>query len=118
MTSALDPKAWASLRALEAAGEPGFLRELTGEFLAQAPARIAELRGAGARGDASALEREAHGFKGSCGALGALGMADCCDRLEAIGRGGSCLGYAEVVIALEREWQAVRRALLQAFPDV
>lgn len=116
----IDPQVWASLQALEAAGEPGFLRELVGEFLAQAPSRIASLRAAGARGDAQALEREAHGFKGSCGSLGAFAMADCCDRLETMGREGSCLGHAHVLAGLEEQWQAVRRALQSALvrPDL
>ena len=119
MPSVIDPQVWASLQALEAAGEPGFLRELVGEFVAQAPSRIASLGAAGARGDAQALEREAHGFKGSCGSLGAFAMAESCDRLETMGREGSCVGHADVLAGLEEQWQAARRALESALdgPD-
>jgi HPt (histidine-containing phosphotransfer) domain-containing protein len=108
MASVIDPGVWQSLQALEAAGEPGFLRELVSEFLAQAPSRIDAVRAAGARGDAQALEYEAHRLKGSCGSLGAFAMADCCDRLETLGRDGSCLGHAELLAGLEEHWQAVR----------
>lgn len=111
MSPPIDAKVWESLLALEAAGEPGFLRELVAEFLAQAPKRMAALRDASARADAPALEREAHGFKGSCGSLGATAMADCCERLETMGRDASCAGAAPVLRTLEQAWQAVRSAL-------
>lgn len=114
MSPPIDAKVWASLLALEAAGEPGFLRELVAEFLAQAPKRMAALGDASQRADAAALEREAHGFKGSCGSLGARAMADCCERLETMGRDGSCAGAAEVLRALDREWLAARSALQDA----
>jgi HPt (histidine-containing phosphotransfer) domain-containing protein len=115
----IDPTIWASLVALEAAGAPGFLNELVGEFLAQVPARLASLRAAGARGDAQALEHAAHALKGSCGSLGAFAMADCCDRLETLGRERSCLGHAELLAGLEEHWQAVRSELESAIarPD-
>ena len=111
MSPSIDAKVWESLVALEAAGEPGFLRELVAEFLAQAPQRMAALSDASTRADAPALEREAHGFKGSCGSLGATAMADCCERLETMGRDGSCATAADVLRTLDREWQAVRGAL-------
>lgn len=114
MSPPIDPRVWASLLALEAAGEPGFLRELVGEFLAQAPRRMAALGDASAHANAPALEREAHGFKGSCGSLGATAMADCCERLETMGRDGSCAGATEVLRTLDQEWQAVRSALQDA----
>jgi HPt (histidine-containing phosphotransfer) domain-containing protein len=114
MPSALDPEVWASLESLESAGAPGFLRELVNEFLARAPERLQRVRAAAASGDAPALEREAHAFKGSCGSLGASAMAASCGQLESLGRGGSCSGHAEVIAGLERHWQAVRGELLRA----
>src|SRR5262245_49148904 len=120
MEPTIDPNVWASLQALEAAGTPGFLRELVSEFLAQAPQRISALREASLRGDARALEHEAHALKGSCGSLGASGMASCCDRLETLGREGSPLGHGDALVKLEEEWQVVRTALLRALsrPDL
>ena len=114
MPPVLDPEIWASLESLEAAGAPGFLRELVSEFLARAPERLLRVRAAAASGDAPALEREAHAFKGSCGSLGALAMAASCDRLEAMGRQGSCGGHDEVIAGLEQHWQAVRGELESA----
>jgi len=111
MSPILDPEIWESLKSLEAAGAPGFLRELVSEFLAQAPHRMARVRAAAENGDAPALEREAHAFKGSCGSLGAFAMAASCDRLETMGRDGSCEGHAEVLASLEQHWQAVRAEL-------
>jgi HPt (histidine-containing phosphotransfer) domain-containing protein len=114
MSRVLDPEIWESLESLEAAGTPGFLRELVSEFLTQAPLRMARVKAAAADGDAPALEREAHAFKGSCGSLGAFAMAASCGRLEAMGRDGSCAGHAEVLAALEQHWQAVRAELESA----
>lgn len=116
MDPVIDPKVWASLQALEAAGEPGFLRELVDEFLKLAPVRIESLRVAGARGDAKALEHEAHAFKGSCGSLGAVAMADCCNQLETLGREGSCAGHAGLIDDLEARWHVVRAHLESAVP--
>ena len=114
MSRVLDPEIWESLVSLEAAGAPGFLRELLSEFLAQAPQRMARVRAAAATGDALALEREAHAFKGSCGTLGAFAMAASCDRLETMGRDGSCAGHDQVLAVLEQHWQAVRAELESA----
>lgn len=111
VTTVIDPQVWASLQALEAAGEPGFLHELVSEFVAAVPGRLAALRTAGESADVRELERRAHSFKGSCGALGALGMAQRCEELEQMGRNGACARHAEVLEALELEWQAVRRVL-------
>ena len=107
----IDPETWASLESLEASGAPGFLRELVKEFLTQAPQRLERLREAASSGDAKALEREAHGFKGSCGSVGAFAMAESCDQLESIGREGSCNGHGEALSSLERHWLGVRAAL-------
>ena len=111
MRPVLDPEIWASLESLEAAGAPGFLRELVNEFLAQAPKRMDRIRAAAATGDAPALEREAHAFKGSCGSLGAFAMAESCDKLETLGREGTCDGHAEMLESLDQHWLAVRAAL-------
>jgi HPt (histidine-containing phosphotransfer) domain-containing protein len=113
MESAIDPKVWASLQALEAAGAPGFLRELVNAFLAQAPVRLGALREASLRGDA-------HTLTGSCGSLGAAAMAACCERLETLGREGSPLAHGDALAVLEQEWQAVRAALLHTLtrPDL
>jgi histidine phosphotransfer protein HptB len=112
--SVIDPEIWASLESLEAAGAPGFLRELVSEFLVQAPLRMQRLRAAAEQSDPRALEREAHAFKGSCGSLGAFALAASCDRLETMGRDGSCNGHHEVMLGLEQRWQEVRTALESA----
>lgn len=111
MTPPIDAQVWSGLVALEAAGEPGFLEELVSEFLRTTPLRIGKLGGASERGDASALEREAHGLKGSCGAVGALRMVSLCDELETLGREARLGGAGRTVHALESELAAVRAAL-------
>jgi HPt (histidine-containing phosphotransfer) domain-containing protein len=100
---AIDPKTWNSLRALEAAGAPGFLQDLVREFLATVPDRLSKVRLALQNGDDDALEREAHAFKSSCGALGAMSAAGALDELETLGREKRASEGAAPLAALERD---------------
>lgn len=108
---AIDPEVWAALVALENAGEPGFLAALVREFLDTAGPRLDRLRAANARGDASAVEWEAHSLKGSCGSLGASGMVRLCEQLEHAGTAGSGDAARGTLDALDAEWRRVREAL-------
>lgn len=101
--TAIDPKTWASLRALEASGAPGFLREIVHEFLTTAPGRLSRLKTALQQADAAALEREAHAFKSSCGTLGARRAASALDELETLGRENRTSAAAALMAALERD---------------
>ena len=60
-----------------------------------AGARLAAVQDAATRGDAAALEREAHALKGSAASIGAQAMAALCDTLQAMGRDGD-LAHASV----------------------
>ena len=63
-------------------------------------------------GRASALERTAHSFLGSCANLGATYMSELCARLEKMGRAGSTSGAREIIAILEQEYVVVQEALL------
>jgi CheY-like chemotaxis protein/HPt (histidine-containing phosphotransfer) domain-containing protein len=89
------------------------LGEVIDTFLRIAPLRLSSLGKAVAKKDATALERAAHSFLGSCANIGAKGMANACARLEEAGRGGSLEGTAAVVAQLERDLAKVRSALLK-----
>jgi histidine phosphotransfer protein HptB len=79
----LDPAVVAELRrAQDAFGNPGFIRQLAGLFLANTPAKMDRLREAFTAGDAAAIREVAHALKSNCGMLGATRMADACARME------------------------------------
>jgi len=110
VTSPVDETMLANLRAIDEDGT--LLVELIDTFLRIAPLRLAALSKASAKGGASALERAAHSFLGSCANLGATSMADICARLEQMGRAGSTTGARELIVGLEEEYTAVQEALL------
>ena len=104
---ALDPAVLGGLRELEAAAEPGLLRELLLAFRESANEKVGALRGATLARDRDRLEREAHSLKGSCGMVGALRMAERCRVLEhAAGDDGADFGPD--ILGLVEEWQRVQ----------
>jgi HPt (histidine-containing phosphotransfer) domain-containing protein len=105
----VDEAVLATLWAID--GDGSLLREVIDTFLRIAPLRLGGLRKAGAKGDASSLERLAHSFLGSCANLGARQMAALCGRLEDLGRSGAAGGALSLVTALDSEYAAVRQAL-------
>jgi CheY-like chemotaxis protein len=107
----LDPAAWKSLRAVQESGHDGFITELIDKFLAEAPARLATLRQAAARGDTDPFIRAAHSLKGSAGVVGAKTMSARCQALEERARGGSMDAVAEDLEALDEDYRSVAAAL-------
>jgi len=90
----------------------GFLAELIGSFLAEAPLRIAGARQAVAKVDAAALRMAAHSLKGSSSTLGANNLASLCSSLEARAKSGSVDKTAsELIGQVESEFERVREAL-------
>ncbi|MFI5120846.1 MAG: response regulator [Thermoanaerobaculia bacterium] len=109
----IDPRALAGLRGLESAGETGFLAEMIRTFLDSTPGRLSAIRQASEKGEAKALELQAHGLRGSCGALGARRMAALCQEVETLAEAGR-LGEAAPFIAKLVEEYAVARSALEA----
>lgn len=79
---ALDPAVVEQLRALARAGNSELLVKLHAAFARDTPARLEALRAAVAAGDAEAITFNAHTLKGSAANLGALQVAETCDRIE------------------------------------
>jgi CheY-like chemotaxis protein/HPt (histidine-containing phosphotransfer) domain-containing protein len=109
----LDADVLAGLRALEAATEPGLLREVLSTFQELVPERLRILRELGSRGDVPAIEMAVHSLKGSCGIVGARRMAARCAALERAARAGEMDGWARTFEALEGDWHAVLQELAQ-----
>lgn len=84
-------------------GDPGLRRVLVQTFLSDVPGRLAHLGGRIAAGDARAVEFDAHGLKGMCGALGAVRCADLFGAIEAHGHDGELSGTAELFAVVEGE---------------
>jgi two-component system sensor histidine kinase/response regulator len=84
-------------------GDRELLLEVAGLFRRDCPSIVEGIRGAIARCDARALEREAHKLKGSVGALGAQPAFDAAQKLETIGKRGDVADAAAAFTLLEAE---------------
>jgi histidine phosphotransfer protein HptB len=79
--------------------------KLLDTFLEDSKKRVDALRGA--RNDAKALGRIAHSFKGSSGNLGAVRLAQLCQRLE-VESVGSTADLGALVDQIDHEFALVR----------
>jgi PAS domain S-box-containing protein len=82
-------------------GDRALLRDIVSMFLDASPRSLAELREAAARGDAAALHRQAHTFKGMVGHFGATEAVEAALRLETMGGDGDLAGADAACAALE-----------------
>jgi HPt (histidine-containing phosphotransfer) domain-containing protein len=110
---ALDPTVIDSLRQLTGEGEPEVVREVLTLFRDGAPARIAAIAGACCAGDAGALQRSAHEFKGASATIGAYRLQQCCRELEDAGRSGARDRGPALLEALDAEYARVNAAIAE-----
>ncbi|MBN0977636.1 Hpt domain-containing protein [Pseudomonas hygromyciniae] len=75
-------------------------------FLDDSQKRVEALREA--RGDAKALGRIAHSFKGSSGHLGAVRLAELCQRLEIESTSAQVADLADLVDQIDHEFALVK----------
>ena len=80
-------------------------------FVRDSAHRIESIRDAVTSGDALALRRAAHSFKGSAGNMGASQLAELCRSLEVLGRDGDLQAVPPLIDALVNEYGAVEREL-------
>jgi HPt (histidine-containing phosphotransfer) domain-containing protein len=107
----------AALQALLAnVGDADFVAELAGNFLAEAPVQVAELRRAAERGDAAELRRIAHTLKSNAATFGASGLTEACRTLEHAADGASDR-WADLVERVEAELAGVTPALRELGGD-
>ncbi len=109
--SVIDERVLASLCELDNDGDDDVLGELIDLFLEDAPVRLSRLKESVDQHDPNGLMQAAHSLKGSCGNLGARGMAALCANLELRARAGMLTGVEETCATLEREFAAVRDEL-------
>ena len=97
-------------------GDHAFEAELIGVFLEDTGERIVGLEALRAKGDITALRREAHTLKGSCGNVGAAGLAAYALRLEQVCTQGDLTAASLIFPRLEEEFARVRN-FFQSYLD-
>jgi CheY-like chemotaxis protein/HPt (histidine-containing phosphotransfer) domain-containing protein len=108
----IDAEAIENLRALRMQGEPDPLAELVELFIADTPARIAQLRVAVDNRIAHDLEASAHSLKGSAGNLGAASIEASCVQLMQHARGSNFTAAESLVKSVEEDFAKVKPLLL------
>jgi signal transduction histidine kinase/CheY-like chemotaxis protein len=109
--SPLDARTLDGIRAIRGNGAPDLLQKIVDLYLQTAPGQIEQLRIAVELGDASAVQRAAHGLKSSSANVGALALAACFKDLEQLGRAGSTTGMAARLTDARNEYARVAQAL-------
>jgi HPt (histidine-containing phosphotransfer) domain-containing protein len=110
---AINPKVIADLRALEAGGAPGLLRELIDLYVREADGHMTRLRNALESRDAHAFTRSVHTLKGSSGNLGAMQLSGICGELQTAGHAADWDRISTLLPGLEAEYRDSRAELLQ-----
>jgi HPt (histidine-containing phosphotransfer) domain-containing protein len=80
-------------------------------FLADAPAKVRDLRKALGAADGDGIKRAAHDLKSTSAAIGALRLSELAMRLESLGGTSSIAAAAPIVDAAERELNQVAMEL-------
>ncbi len=107
----LDPEAMTRLLDITG-GDQGFVDELIDTFIEDATTQIDALRAAASASDAEAMVRPAHSLKSNAANVGATELGDLARGLEADGRTGAVPDVDARVASVEKEFAAVRHALL------
>jgi HPt (histidine-containing phosphotransfer) domain-containing protein len=97
-------------------GDADFVGELAGNFLAEAPVQVGDLRRAAERGEAGDLRRIAHTLKSNAATFGASELAEACRVLEHAADGASDR-WADLVERVEDELAGVTPALQELGGD-
>jgi CheY-like chemotaxis protein len=108
---AVDPARLDELAELGDEEDPQWLVSIIDKFIEDASSRIVKLVVASESGEATQLSQTAHALKGSCGNVGATGMASIAQQLQLLGKTGSVQGATDLITALEKEFVRVRTAL-------
>ncbi|MCP9884016.1 Hpt domain-containing protein [Synechococcus sp. ATX 2A4] len=109
---AINPTAWAELRALGGDEADAMVAELIGMYQEDAAGLVATIRAAAAAGDAPGLADATHALRSPSATLGALPLAECCRLVELAARSEG-LASAERIEPLLTEFERVRAALAQ-----
>jgi len=108
----LDAETVAELRRLDSDSRgTSFLVQLVLLFQTNAPGRMTQIRAAITERHDETLGHVAHTLKSNCSMLGALRMADYCDKLETMGERQDFESAAALLPAAEEEFAKVAKAV-------
>jgi len=113
----LDPSVLDSIRAMDADGSEGFLRQLIDKYLARSNDDLEHLASSLRSGDAEGLGKTAHRLKSASANLGAMTLASICKELETAGRSGQLDGAERRLAAIRSEYERVSQALSREVRD-
>ena len=111
--AAAQPLEAALARLEQSVGDPEFVGELIGDFLAGLPGQLAALRAAHAVADSEQVHRIAHTLKSNAGTFGADDLALACRALEQAAADGEA-GTQELIERVEAEAGRAAPALASA----
>lgn len=109
----INPRALDAIRHLPGPNGGMLVQKVIGAYLADAPARLVQLRAAVDAGDAEALRKAAHALKSSSANVGAEQLAALFRELEALGRNATVDGAGTLVASLDEELPRVFAALVE-----
>lgn len=92
-------------------GDEELFSEIVEVFLSEGPGQIEDVVTALQKGEASVIERSAHGLKGAAGNIGAVRLRRVAHRIEAAARRGDASAASALGDALEREYRALSAEL-------
>ena len=92
-------------------GQPSIVDKVVHVYLDDSATLLETMRNAVASGDASAICSTAHTLKSASANLGALGLAELCKKMEAIGRSDAVNNASLLLPTIEKEYYGVRVAL-------
>jgi len=87
--------------------------ELIEAYLSDTRTRIDDVRAAVIAKDSYQLRELAHSLKGSCINIGAVSLAQWCQKAENMAKEGELEGVSDVVDEIQRQFAEVRSALIQ-----
>ncbi len=117
MPEVIDVNVLNALRELQSPENPGLLRRIVDEYLRSSAGLVECMQDALDVGDAGALANAAHELKSSSGNVGATALAQVCQRLETLGRGGRLSGAQTDGAVLHVEYARAVTALRAEFTD-
>jgi CheY-like chemotaxis protein len=109
----LNPRALDNIRALDNGNgkTPSLLRRVMQSYLDSTPQQLAALRAALEAKQPDELRRIAHSLKSGSANVGAEALARLCKEMEQLGKAHTTEGAPALLAGMEREFEAVRRAL-------
>ncbi len=109
--SRLEPEPLRMMMDLQNSSGSNLLEKALDRFFTETPQRISVMREALAQSDSNELEHVAHALRGSSATLGATGMSELCENLEAQAEEKKLENAAALIENLEKEYKLVKAEL-------